>query len=261
MLIGSRALAYWSSEFKPRIDSDWDIISPVKIDIKGVEVHYPDEYQSQYILDNFQSGEYIEHEGLRIEVCSLEGLACIKRSHLSLNLMWEKHMATYNKHLKPHLNRKHWKWIKARERIQLEKARQGSSSLRKSVVDFFDDAVTKKYSHDWIHELVAFHDKPLYTCLQPNPEVAWCDKNLWDELPYEDKVRCVAEETSVIAVERWLVPSEWKHYKKLAYYKALNKVCTTLTSGWFRDFAIDNFEAIVNLYRPMLFNQLEEVLP
>ena len=34
---------------------------------------------------------------------------------------------------------------------------------------------------------------------------------------------------------------------RIACDKALEKVCTTLTSGWFRDFAIDNYPEIFNL--------------
>ena len=40
------------------------------------------------------------------------------------------------------------------------------------------------------------------------------------------------------------------------------KVCTTLTSGWFRDFAIDNYPEILKLYDHSKFeyvkNQLQE---
>lgn len=262
MLIGSRALAFWDGRFKCRPTSDWDVIAPPD-SFKGdtIEIHPVDDYCNEYILEQFGSGQSIEVEGKQVEVCSLEGLAAIKRSHLSLDWNWDKHIATYSKWLSPYFNIAHWDWVKRREKITLEKARQRQPSLKQSVDEFFDDAITKKYSHDWLHELVAFYDKPLYTHLQTNPNEAWCDKNLWNQLTHKNKLKCVAEEASVIAIERWLVPSGWTHYKKLAYLKALRKVCTTLTSGWFRDFSIDHYDELVGYFRPNLFNDLQERLP
>ena len=45
-----------------------------------------------------------------------------------------------------------------------------------------------------------------------------------------------------------MVPNDWSYPAKKAYYFALKKVCTTLTSGWFRDFAIDNFHQVFELF-------------
>ena len=88
----------------------------------------------------------------------------------------------------------------------------------------------------------------MYTKMQTNPELAWCDKQLWDNFTHEQKIHTVQEETYVIATERFLVPKEFKYPAKLAYNKALNKVCTTLCSNWFRDFAIDNYPEILEKF-------------
>ena len=48
----------------------------------------------------------------------------------------------------------------------------------------------------------------------------------------------------VIALERFVIPG--KLNPKLAYLKAVEKICTTLTSGWFRDFAIDNWPEVID---------------
>ena len=138
------------------------------------------------------------------------------------------------------------------ERIKLTKAAypQGNPKLNKSNMEFFDDPVAKVYDHDFLHELYAYEDRPMFEKLK-RPEqfdLAWCTKDLWDELSQTQKLQCVAEETYVIATERFMVPNNWDFATKRAYYHALKKVCATLTSGWFRDFAIDNFPQVFEMF-------------
>jgi len=125
---------------------------------------------------------------------------------------------------------------------------QGSPNLNQTVEDFFDDAVTKKYEHDYLHSLFAYYEKPMYTRLQTDSTKAWCSKELWDGLTHVEQLQCVAEETYVIATERFMVPKDWNYPMKLAYGKALNKVCTTLCSNWFRDKAIDYYPEVMELF-------------
>ena len=73
-------------------------------------------------------------------------------------------------------------------------------------------------------------------------------KGGWNDLSDLQKQQCVAEECYVIATERFLIPTNYDYFWKLAYLKALQKVCTTLCSGWFRDYAIDYYPEIINLY-------------
>jgi len=65
----------------------------------------------------------------------------------------------------------------------------------------------------------------------------------------------VDEEATVIALERKIIPiikGESVEDVNLfnAYKWALMRICTNLTSGWFRDFAIDNYFEILNQWRP-----------
>lgn len=139
---------------------------------------------------------------------------------------------------------------------------QRNPSLMQSNDDFFDDNVEKVYDHDYLHELYAFHDRPLFESLKQEDklETAWCEKDKWEELSYEDKCKCCAEETYVISTERFIIPSEWDFAYRRAYFRSLQKVCTTLTSGWFRDFAIDNYPEIVALYDAQRFDHVKDML-
>ncbi len=252
VLIGSRALAYWRKDLTLKPDTDWDVISDEAI--VGTEWHDPDflnnrdmrKYATGHLLDGFH-------------VMCEEGLAIIKRSHLWRSLSFGKHITHYHKYgLSKYLVCN--KDYENRVRLSYIEFSKGHPNLKQSVVDFFDDAVTKVYDHDYLHELLAYYDKPLYIKLQKDTSKVWCDKDLWYNLSYQDKVRCVAEETKVISVERFLVPSNWTCSSKLAYMKSLEKVCTTLCSGWFRDFAIDNYPEVLAEYNPEQFVKVKHIL-
>jgi hypothetical protein len=248
LLIGSRALNYWHSLDITKPETDWDIISDRPID--GTEWHDP------YLLNNFEFEQFANEQytlnfnGNKLYVLPLSALAIIKRSHLHRTLGFGKHITHYHKHLSRYSqfkNPEHKRLLK--ERIEMTKIRfpQGYPKLNQSVEDFFDDAVTKVYNHDYLHTLFAFEDYPMYTRLQTDSSSAWCSEELWDKLSHLQKIQCIMEETYVISVERFLAPVK-KCSTRLAYFKALEKVCTTLCSGWFRDFAIDNYPELIENY-------------
>lgn len=244
MLIGSRALQYWIPEYKYCLGKDWDFIGEQTVEVPEgdrIEIHSID------FLNNKDALSFC-----RYGVCDLQGLTLIKRSHLWRDYQFDKHITQYHKHLLPNSYGITGKEDFLVERIKLTKEafKQGNPSLKQSNEDFFDDAVDKVYDHDWLHELYAYQNKPMYEKLKKPDHLdqAWCEKDLWLNLTKEDQYKCVAEECYVIATERFLVSKQFDYPYKLAYIKALNKVCTTLTSGWFRDFAIDNYPNIYNLY-------------
>jgi hypothetical protein len=264
LLIGSRALEYWSADFKCKPNADWDIISlrEIKDDTKRIEHHAFNALGSSD-LQRYASDECIEIAGQRVHVVTPIGLTIIKRSHLWRDLSFQKHITHYHKHLARYragFTEVDELILENRTKLTMAAYPQGHPSLKKSVEDFFDDYVEKKYNHDYLHELVAYHDKPLYTQLQRDASSAWCDKDLWDKLSNDDKIKCVAEETQVIAIERFLVPSNWNYAPRHAYLKSLDKVCTTLCSGYFRDFAIDNYPEIFNLCDTMKFDNIRKEL-
>jgi len=81
-------------------------------------------------------------------------------------------------------------------------------------------------------------------------------KELFEQASEQVQLNCVREEAMSIALERYLLPEAYeRRLKNLAlsqsaekknlvhvadcYDRALYRVCTTLTKGWFREFAID----------------------
>lgn len=267
MLIGSRALSYWFG-MKPKEDADWDIISSSQ-NIFNNSADIKIEWHDPYLLNNKRLYQYtdelhtIDLLGEKVYVCNPVGLGVIKRSHLWRELKFSKNITHWHKYLKvfvPNYTSYDWHMLEERTRMTHELYPQGNPNLMQSKEDFFDDAVKKQHDHDYLHELFAYYDKPLYTTLLRNSDLAWCEEGKWKKLSHEDKLKCIAEEVQVIATERFMVPNGWKYPSKLAYAKALQKVCTTLCSGWFRSEAIDSYPELLQLYDAGRFEKVKQVL-
>lgn len=192
-------------------------------------------------------------------IATLEDLLAIKLSHLSYDIFWHKHKqdtlllkrlteGKYNRELCNAL-REHWKG---------EFGNKDFLSLYRTKDKFFDDFVPKLYEHDYLHELIAFPNHPVYTsCLKEGHDV-FVDKEKWDALPNIRKIRMMKEEIAVIALERWLIPALSKQKNvftiQQVWNKSLHKTVTHLTKGIFCDFIVENIEEFLfPLEKEMLY--------
>lgn len=121
--------------------------------------------------------------------------------------------------------------------------------LNQSKKDFFDTpGVVYTYDHDAIHEVVAIGDKPAYRKFMKDGEDVLTDKAKFDALSLSDRIDAVIEESCVLAIERSLVPFPGAKTPFQAFEYALEKVCTSITSGWFREFAWENYDNVMFSY-------------
>jgi hypothetical protein len=115
--------------------------------------------------------------------------------------------------------------------------------------DFFkDDGINYVYDHDTIHLAVKRFELPAYEYFKADDAEVLCSKDKWDALPEEIKLSAVLEESMVLAIERCLVPFNFTTEPKKAFLMALSKVCSSITSGWFRSYGWENFDKVVALY-------------
>src|SRR5205809_4637853 len=77
------------------------------------------------------------------------------------------------------------------------------------------------------------------------------EKSLFKEIDYQKQLNCIKEEAMVIALERYLIPKISKN-QETSYSLALVRICTSLTKGWFRQFAIDNYPRLSNLDKDLM---------
>lgn len=107
---------------------------------------------------------------------------------------------------------------------------------------FFDDAVRRTYDHDSLHDSVAYGEFPIYTeVLKDGAEVDMDMKKL-KALPLERFVDLIKEEIFVTALERIVVPRNYRVSPKAAYWWAFRRTATSLTKGWTARTIMDNAE-------------------
>ena len=121
------------------------------------------------------------------------------------------------------------------------------------------------YDHDSIHRAVAVEDVPAYTRYMVDGEQVLTSRAKFDALPLQTRLYGVLEESYVLALERAVIPHNANPVS--AFKMALSKVCTSITSGWFREFAWENYYQVLRLFNPDYVAKFEaakergEILP
>lgn len=286
LVIGSRALHHHNLiETKHIEDSDWDFITTfpsewetfrnkmngivVSVDNPGVmafKCHHngKETYFETYIAKPFRKTEtsdqmLIEYAHRNLEKDNLTGFywaspemcLAIKMSHRfkKNSPHFLKTMNTIN-FLKGHLG------IELNDELQeIMEFRQkeilnyGHPKLNQSKSGFFSgDGVDYKYDHDSIHRAIALTDKPAYTYYIKDDAEVMTSKEKFFECPEEIRLAGVYEEVCVLALERSQIPNDFTIDSDKSFRIALEKVCTSITSGWFREFAYDNYNKILAMY-------------
>jgi hypothetical protein len=148
-------------------------------------------------------------------------------------------------------------FLKVREK---ETYNYAHPKLNQSKDGFFaDDAIQYVYDHDTIHESVARGERPAYTYYMKYGAQVDCDKNKFlNVVSQEVRLNGVIEEAAVLAIERSLVPHAGVWTPEYAWRFALSKVCSSITSGWFRAFAYENALEILKLYPAGYWEKFQE---
>lgn len=124
---------------------------------------------------------------------------------------------------------------------------QKKYKLNVSKENFFVDNVPYKYDHDSIHRAVALDVVPAYTRYMKDGADVMCDREKFFNLPFGVQLNGVLEESYVLALERAVIPHNTDPER--AFKIALEKVCTSITSGWFREFAWENYHAVIGKHQ------------
>jgi hypothetical protein len=188
-----------------------------------------------------------------ISVPSLDVLYMLKMSHRYL-----KDSPHFLKTMRDiHLMRQHGAKIRT-EHEEFYKQRMKDTyvyahpKLNQSKEGFFDaeaTGVVYTYDHDSIHEAVKHMDKPAYSYFKPaDSEVLTSKSMFYHDCDERTRLLAVLEEAYVLALERSLIPFPGGKTPKEAFDMALMKVCTSITSGWFREFAWENYAKVQAMY-------------
>lgn len=281
ILIGSKALSY---HMDTRIPADLDLVGTYedlmafKKQLKNVQASYPmNNGKKQYIkaddkiydceiawenssaskLVDFvkNDSETMTKDGFLIP--SLDVLYMLKMSHRYL-----KNSPHFTKTMNDiHMLRKMGATLKP-EHMDFYKERQkatynyGHPKLNVTKNDFFaGDGVNYVYEHDTIHESTKTMAKPAYAYFKPDESEVFCSRDMFYELDERVRLAAVLEETQVLALERSQIPFGNTVHPKKSFDIALMKVCTSITSGWFREFAWENYAKVQAMYNPDYVNK------
>jgi len=279
LIIGSKALKFHFPNFS-RNNRDIDVIgyqSDLDYLIKLLKPSIVDRSDHTVLLKNIQNKtEIFDAENVEVILAeksesfkmyleydkgnlfaSIEVLYSLKKSHIHFPIKFKKHIFDFcflNDKLSGEDSLEHITEINFKE-TEKRFGKLRTPKLNKSVDEFFNqskDYVHSFFIHDDIHKAMAHYERPLYEKMIVEKTFALCDKRLWTIFPYEDKCKCVLEEAYVIALERKILPMIFGSGKGYtsdeAFDWALMRICTTLCSGWFRDFATKNYFIIKMLY-------------
>lgn len=184
-------------------------------------------------------------------IASIDMLATIKKSHLVLPTRWWKHVDDYAL-LKKNGAKILPELYQLRRKESLARSKRPSGyNMSLTNEDFFKrDNVQRFIPHDEIHKIVAYYETPMYHSIKHDKNLAKCDRDLFENLSYWDKVRCVREEMFVLTIERCILPrahsgEPWIGGEVYFMRKTLAAMGTTVTSGWFRDFIHENAHNII----------------
>jgi hypothetical protein len=236
-LIGSRAMAHWFPDARqPKEDTDWDYQSPHKTH-PPVRA-FPDRHYDVFTDERLGQWDW----GF---VATPDELYTMKVSHgyWDINGTWDKHAADI-----VFLERKGCVFIPELhdilKPIWAEKYLKNPISLDQSAKDFFNNAVSAKYVHDTVHESVAYHARPWYeSYLKEGSEVLVDNAKFWG-LPLESKLEAVREELYVIALERIMIPRDYKGSPGAAYRWALKRTAISLFKGRWATFLLLNLDEL-----------------
>lgn len=206
-----------------------------------------------HVSHHYRISKFVDVNAVTLRA-TVETLTQIKKSHLiNPSAKWRKHMDDYIKLnafasevkcAKEDLNT----LFKLRRQETINRSKK-NPNLNVTKDEFFDTkGVIQVFDHDSIHEAVAIEDSPAYTNMLDG-EVK-CSRDKWDNMTVIQKDNCVLEESAVLALERAIIPSMYLGKEPApiqeSFMYAMYKVCTTITSGWFRDYAIDRYFTLNN---------------
>lgn len=124
-------------------------------------------------------------------------------------------------------------------------------SLMRNKEQFFSgDGVQYVYDHDSIHEAVAYPLVPAYRLYARDDHDVMSSREKFFAVDEATRLRGVIEEATVLALERSQIPFPGGMTPEQSFRMALMKVCTSITSGWFREYAWEHYDQAIAGYDP-----------
>lgn len=231
LITGSVAAHHWFPEVWTKPE-DIDILTPSIV--KGTS-------ECRVETQWHEACDYIFNHNSDPTFVDANFLFTIKLSHAEWNVKWEKTMRDIWKFQQAgcvfdtellRLLKPVWRRIHGKKQV----------NLAQTVDQFFsNDAVTRVYDHEAVHEAVKFYSRPLHESIRPSLDSVWCSHEMFSKLSLRDQHLTATEEIMVTAIERCKLTSISSKIDVLrATTYAHKQLVTSMTTGWFNQFLILN---------------------
>lgn len=223
MIIGSTAIKHWFPDF-PRKPKDIDIVVRDSTKYRNGSGY---EYLPNPILLDYWNREYLPKDALYT----------LKMSHLFWNINWEKHEwdATWLREKGCKLD--YDLFYKLYDYFNEFHGKNTRSDLKMSATDFFDNALTCPYDHDWLHTLL--NSIPTFNKVLKDGAEVEVDEIKFQSLTEQEKEALVREEVYIMAFERW--PE--LDYRR-AYGRMLKKFILSHAPIWEAIWILENYKKL-----------------
>ena len=210
------------------------------------------------------NADYSVHSSINVLIPNLNVLYLLKMSHRYLKN--SPHFLKTMRHIQ--LMRKNGAIIELEHKAFYKRRMETTydyshPKLNVDKGEFFNNETTgvvQIYDHDLVHRLVKHLEFPAYEYFKQDKAEVMCSKELFDRQPIEVKLYSVLEEAYVLAVERSLSVYPDAKTPKEAFDIALMKVCTSITSGWWREFAWEHYDLVQDMFEPDFYDKFKEKL-
>lgn len=129
--------------------------------------------------------------------------------------------------------------------IWKERYKRNPTNLEQNASMFFADAVDRKYDHDSLHASVAYFDSPLFErILRDGSDVAVDNAKFW-AMDFDTKIKLVRELIYATALERIVIPRDYKVSPRWAYHWAVRRTATSLFKGEWALFLMKNLDLLM----------------
>jgi hypothetical protein len=226
--------------------------------IHEIEIAWPNSTAEMFMNLVLSDPESLKGEHV---VPSLNALYAMKMSHRYLKdspyflktMSHIKMMRSLGAQLTPYYS----EWMKVRE---AETYCYTHPNLDTKKDSFFKDETFYIHDHDTLHDAVKLGSRPAYSYILADGAEVKCSVDKFNSLEYNQKLNCALEESYVLALERSLVPNNFKPDPDKAFKMALMKVCTSITSGWFREWCWENYDNVITQYSGEYVNKFNASL-
>jgi len=222
-----------------------------------VEIHLADPDSTDYqLLTVHEQDRQHTLEGLPVTYCRTNWLYSLKMSH-----RYKRNSVHFLKTMKDiKLLRRvgasvpDRTWWKARVKETLAR----HPKLNQDKDNFFNtEGIVYVYDHDSIHQAMALGPRPAYLEYLADDREVWCDVHKWNALDHQTRLAGVVEEALVLALERSQIPHDFVPDQHWSFATALHKVCTSITSGWFRNWAWEHYDEALDLYNNLPWDYVQ----